>query len=113
MKRRALKRRYGRSAGTGTVPGLAKWDMFSGGTSARDDQRSYGLHLDGKQYSIGAVGHPRRGYVLTVFPSPQHGHGWITPDGNSHSYPHPGSFYRSPVAAVSAAKKFHRFYGGA
>jgi hypothetical protein len=71
--------------------------VFGGGTGARPDQRSYGLHFEGKKYSIGAVGY----------------HGWITPDGNPHSYPHEGSFYRSPQAAVAAAKKFHRFYGGA
>jgi len=104
---RRLRRRYGRARAS--LPGIAQWSTFAGGTGAREGQHSYEFRTPTHTYSIGAVGHPRRGYILTVYPSPQHGHGWITPDGKSHSFPHEGSFYRSPQAAVSAAKKFEQF----
>lgn len=93
----------------GGLPGLAKWNRFAGGTSANPKQSSYGYITPTHQYSIAAIGGRRPGYILTVFPSPTSGHGWITPDGKSHGFVHPGSFYRSPADAVRAARKFERF----
>ena len=91
-----------RSRGThknpGTVPGIAKWSTFYGGTAAAEGKSGYDLRVGGQTYTIQpyTTKHGRHaGYSLTAYPGdPPRGHQQL------------GSF-RSPQAAASAARKFH------
>lgn len=94
------------------LPALNGWARFGGGMG-RHDKRDYtyttkAIKDGGKQYSIAAhttAEGRHAGYLLSVFPGFGHGHAGIAADGhevmvNSHL-----SDFRSPQAAVSAARK--------
>jgi hypothetical protein len=109
-RRRAATRpgRRSRSRGTHknpeTVPGIAKWSTFYGGTGAAEGKSGYDLRVGGQTYTIQpyTTKYGRHaGYSLTAYPGdPPHGHQRL------------GSF-RSPQAAASAAHKFHGTIGHA
>ena len=106
------KNRYG--AVKSAIPALPKWNMYAGGSTAAPGKHSYDyytrpIRAGGRQYSISP--HSLESgrhfcYILTVFPSvrPHGGHAWIAPNGDENYYPIASASYRSPQAAVSAAR---------
>ena len=96
------------------LPALSSWNMYAGGTGAADGKHSYDYYTasiqeGGRQYSISpyTTRYGRHaGYFLSVFPGRNHGHAGIAPDGKEIMHSTRQTSYRSPQAAVSAARKY-------
>ena len=97
-----------RNPGSSAIPGIAKWNMYAGGTSAAPGKHSYDLRVSPgnlaggrRQYVVSPISYSNgrhRGYLLQVAGSPEYSGLWK--DLGMH---------RSPQQAASAAR---RHYGG-
>ncbi len=96
------------------LPALSSWNRYAGGTSAAEGKHSYDFYTGairdgGRQYSISpyTTKYGRHaGYLLSVFPGRNHGHAGIAPDGREIMHSMRETSYRSPQAAVTAARKY-------
>ena len=96
------------------LPALSSWNMYAGGTGAAEGKNSYDFYTapiaeGGRQYSISPYTTKwgrHAGYFLSVFPGLNHGHAGIKPDGSETMHSMRETSYRSPQAAVSAARKY-------
>lgn len=93
------------------VPGIAKWNMYAGGTSAAPGKHSYDLYIapgnlagGQRQYSISPISNQygrHRGYQLSVAGSPE----------SSGLHKQLGMF-RSPSAAAAEARRHYEWSSG-
>ena len=113
--REAWKKKHGLADAMGavdgySVPGIANWRMYAGGTSAAQGKHSYQFDYMNVTYNIDPISSQygrHLGYSLTA--SGAHGERglWatITPEGRAAPFNGHAPAYRSPQAAATAARK--------
>ena len=96
------------------LPALPDWNTYAGGTAAAEGKHSYDFYTaaiaeGGRQYSISPYTTKwgrHAGYRRSVFPGRNYGHAGIAPDGSEIMHSIRETSYRSPQAAVAAARKY-------
>ena len=91
------------------LPGIAKWDMYAGGTFCPSDVHNYGITAPKGNYKVSCTTWPNgrmHGYIArfeNVEGLAKHGglHQQLGPNGN----PDYGQIFRSPARAAAAANK--------
>lgn len=89
------------------IPGLSKWNMYAGGTSAAPGKHSYDYRSGDVKFSISPISSQfgkHLGYSLTAWGLPgEIGHRWISPDGKLTGFP--AALFRSPHNAAKIANQ--------
>jgi cation transport regulator ChaC len=92
------------------VPGIAKWDMYAGGTSCPSNVHNYGITMPKGNYKVSCLAWPNgrmRGYLATFenvkgLARRPGLHQRLYKDGSSGDQ---GDFFRSPASGAAAAEK--------